>query len=336
MTTSSPSPSSASAAPPPQFLRLRHLGDGLSRASSDDWWRPAGPDTARAYGGQIAAHCVVAAAHCAAAPDDDDGDGSSWECTSVQVWFLRPGTMVETEYRVTTLREGRSFGVYEVEGAEVERRVAGGGAASESERAGRRVLCKAIATFQSGEAADAAGPALLSLPRPACVPSPPSADEVRTVVPCDDRGLRAWVRLPPGQSAAGSGASWERAATLAFLSDMQFAFAAFKKVVPAADLSRLNLRGRGIGSPLVDTFSRLGGVKAASLDHAIRFHAHGRGGPSPGPGGWVLFETDAPFAGAGRAHSVGQLWSADGRLLATAAQDAVLRVDEGFARRARL
>jgi acyl-CoA thioesterase-2 len=59
---------------------------------------------------------------------------------------------------------------------------------------------------------------------------------------------------------------------------------------------------------------------ALSLNHAIWFHAPARFGD------WFLYEVDSPWAGSGRGLSFGRLYSSDGQLLATSAQEQVLRV----------
>ena len=59
---------------------------------------------------------------------------------------------------------------------------------------------------------------------------------------------------------------------------------------------------------------------AASLDHAIWFHHPGR------MDDWVLYDCDSPRAGGGRGFSRGFLWSQDGTLLASTAQESLMRV----------
>jgi acyl-CoA thioesterase-2 len=59
---------------------------------------------------------------------------------------------------------------------------------------------------------------------------------------------------------------------------------------------------------------------AASLDHAIWFHHPGK------MDDWVLYDCDSPRAGGGRGFSRGFLWSQDGTLLASTAQESLMRV----------
>ena len=59
---------------------------------------------------------------------------------------------------------------------------------------------------------------------------------------------------------------------------------------------------------------------AASLDHAIWFHHPGKMDE------WVLYDCDAPRAGGGRGFSRGLLWAQDGTLLASTAQESLMRL----------
>ena len=62
---------------------------------------------------------------------------------------------------------------------------------------------------------------------------------------------------------------------------------------------------------------------AASLDHAIWFHHHGKMDE------WVLYDCDTPWSGGSRGYSRGSLWSQGGILLASTAQESLMRVKRG-------
>ena len=64
-----------------------------------------------------------------------------------------------------------------------------------------------------------------------------------------------------------------------------------------------------------------GDVKAASLDHAIWFH-DGRMRCDE----WMLYSTDSPWAGHARGMARGQIFTREGRLVASVAQEGMLRV----------
>ena len=60
-------------------------------------------------------------------------------------------------------------------------------------------------------------------------------------------------------------------------------------------------------------------IQAASLDHAIWFHRPGRADD------YLLYSMDSPNAGGGRGFSRGQMFSRDGCLIASTAQESLIR-----------
>ena len=104
-----------------------------------------------------------------------------------------------------------------------------------------------------------------------------------------------WVRFagrtPPDQQ--------RRAALLAYLSDMTL-----------LDTSTFP-HGRKVFDPE---------IQAASLDHAMWFHC------DRPLDGWLLYAQDSPFAGGGRGLSRGALYSRDGVLIASVAQEGLIRL----------
>jgi len=62
------------------------------------------------------------------------------------------------------------------------------------------------------------------------------------------------------------------------------------------------------------------GLKAASLDHAMWFHRFGRVDE------WMLYVQESPNATGGRGLSLGRIYSRDGVLLASVAQEGMVRV----------
>ena len=61
-------------------------------------------------------------------------------------------------------------------------------------------------------------------------------------------------------------------------------------------------------------------VKTASLDHAMWFHRRFRADE------WLLYVTASPSASGGRGLAGGQVFSRDGRQVASVAQEGMLRV----------
>ena len=63
-----------------------------------------------------------------------------------------------------------------------------------------------------------------------------------------------------------------------------------------------------------------GELVGASLDHAIWFHR-----PAPADD-WLLYATDSPWSGGGRGFNRGRIFSRDGRLVASVAQEGLIRM----------
>ena len=62
-----------------------------------------------------------------------------------------------------------------------------------------------------------------------------------------------------------------------------------------------------------------GELVGASLDHALWLHGEARADE------WLLYVTDSPWSGAGRGFNRGRIFTRDGRLVASVAQEGVLR-----------
>ncbi|MBZ0129370.1 MAG: acyl-CoA thioesterase II [Rhodobacteraceae bacterium] len=129
----------------------------------------------------------------------------------------------------------------------------------------------------------------------------PRPIDIREVAPqdlfdpssADDRN-HLWFRM---EAARGQGPQMQHC-LLAYASDM--------------NLLGSSLRPHGL------TWFK-GGVMTASLDHAMWFHA---------PidfGDWHLYSMDAPFTGGGRGFNRGSVFTQDGRLVASVAQEGLMR-----------
>ena len=62
-----------------------------------------------------------------------------------------------------------------------------------------------------------------------------------------------------------------------------------------------------------------GEVVSASLDHAVWFHGEFRADD------WLLYATDSPWTGGGRGYNRGRVFTRDGRLVASVAQEGMIR-----------
>jgi acyl-CoA thioesterase-2 len=66
------------------------------------------------------------------------------------------------------------------------------------------------------------------------------------------------------------------------------------------------------------------GLRLASLDHSIWFHAH------PDVNAWLLYAMDSPWAGEGRSISRGHIFTQAGKLVASVMQEGLVRLREDF------
>jgi acyl-CoA thioesterase len=182
----------------PSVLRLHGV-----TAYAADWWRAA----PRAFGGQIAAHLLLAAA---------DAAPKAWAVHSLHVHFVREGQMRQTRYVVEPVRRGRSFALFVVRAMETV-------IDHDSRVSSERLIALGVVSFHNASAerdSVCRGPAasLHAAPMPH-VPTPESqhaastsseaahqsaawrdwlggdpAAEAWQVQPADERGLRWWMR----------------------------------------------------------------------------------------------------------------------------------------------
>ena len=267
----------------------------------DNLFRGRQPDTAmqRVFGGQVAAHALVAAAR--TVPE-------RYVVHSLHSYFLRPGDpSVPIVYDVEDVREGRSFAT---------RRVI-------ARQHGRPIFAMTL-NFQIPEEGLEHQDAMPAVPAPEECPSlteifadreggGASADwrrewaalDVRYAgnsrpggeiqVPGEPARARLWIRvdgeLPP--------APLQHTAAFTYASDMTLLGAS---LVP---------HGVHISSPK---------VQAASLDHSIWFHRPFRADQ------WWLYDQHSPSASGGRGLIFASVFTQDGRLVASVAQEGLIRI----------
>jgi len=271
------------------LLQLERIDTNLFRGRQ--------PDTVmqRVFGGQVAAQAVAAATETTPAV---------YDLHSLHSYFLRPGDpAVPIVYDVEELREGRSFAT---------RRVV-------ARQHGHGIFFM-TANFQKPEEgfdhqdtmpevlAPEEGVDLAELFRKQEGPGGVwerewSALDVRFVgnshlggVDDPTRPARAqlWIRVG-GQLADDPGI---HRAAFTYASDLTLLGAA---LVP---------HGLRISSP---------GVAAASLDHTIWFHRPFRADE------WWLYDQHSPSASGGRGLAIARVWTQDGRLVASVAQEGLIR-----------
>lgn len=280
------------------FLAALDLTDTGARTREDIFtgpsqWMPTG----RVFGGQVLAQALVAAIR--TVPEGR-------KVHSMHGYFLRPGDVQQPiTFAVDRIHDGRSFAT---------RR-------AQCYQNGEPILSM-IASFQDVE------PGLehtvdmpVGLPDPESLPT--TADALGGIDhpvakfwagqrAFDIRHIDVPIYLPGGGEPSTRQAVWMRAigrlpddpnlhrAALAYASD-------YTILEPV-------LRAHGI------TWATRG-VKAASLDHAMWWHRDGRVDED-----WLLYDQESPVAIGGRGLSFGRIFARDGTLLATVAQEGMVRV----------
>ncbi|MDQ1288583.1 MAG: acyl-CoA thioesterase [Actinomycetota bacterium] len=250
----------------------------------------------RVFGGQVLAQSLVAAQRTVEAERP---------VHSMHGYFLRAGDLNEPiTFTVDRLRDGRSFSARRVQASQL----------------GRPILSM-IASFQQ----PASG-----IDHSAPMPDVPPPDDLLPLpehFPGDETAqLRAWLRHRPVEirpveqplhvspaERAGSQSLWIRvneqlpddpalhAAVLAYGSD-------FTILEPA-----LRLHGLTWSTP---------GMNVASLDHALWWHRPVRADS------WLLYVQESPSATGARALCTGRFHTADGELVASVAQEGMIRLLE--------
>ncbi len=254
----------------------------------------------RVFGGQVLAQCVIAAGRTVA--DIDDGKGVR-SIHSLHGYFMRPGDDTKPiRFAVERMRDGRSFSTRRVHAIQD----------------GVPILSM-ITSFQ-----DRAGGLDHQDPMPD-VPPPdelPSADDLfggmdhpgaRHVLkrPVEHRHVEGHLYAAPGPELVSHQSVWLK--TVGPLPADPLIHAAVLAYASDYTLLETVLRRHG----LAWTDPRL---RPASLDHAMWFHRPVQADD------WVLYAQESPSASGGRGLGLGRMFAADGRLVATVAQEGMIRV----------
>jgi acyl-CoA thioesterase II len=249
----------------------------------------------RVFGGQVLAQALVAAQRTVE---------PARAVHSMHAYFLRAGDSGEPiRFTVERLRDGRSFSARRTHALQF----------------GRPILSM-IASFQlPAEGMDHQEP-MPQVPPPESLPTlaqrygGPQGLPARYWLrqrPFDLRHVEQPVFIEPAPQRSAHQAVWMRAvgtlpddpalhtAVLAYASD----YALLEPVLRA--------HGRAFSTP---------GLKAASLDHAMWWHRPARADD------WLLFVLDSPSASGGRGLGTGRVYTRDGVLVASVAQEGMLRL----------
>lgn len=257
-------------------------------------WMPHG----RVFGGQVLAQSIVAASRTAPV---------GRAIHSLHGYFLRAGDItLPVNYSVDILRDGRSFSTRRVQGFQ----------------SGEPIFSM-IASFQESD------PGLEhhdgfpeNIPNPEDLPTAaelmgsnphPVAQYWATARPFDIRHVGSPIYFDVKGEPVAHQAVWIKA--LGVLPDDPILHRA--ALAYASDYTILEsiYRRHGI------SWSHPG-LKSASLDHAMWFHRDGRADE------WLLYVQESPSAQGGRGLALGRIFSRDGVLLATVAQEGMVRVPE--------
>jgi acyl-CoA thioesterase-2 len=273
-----------------EVLDLDRLGPDLFRGEGP----PVAPQ--RVYGGQVAAQALVAAGRTV---------DPARRVHSLHGYFVRPGDSAHAiQYQVENVRDGGSFSVRRAVALQHD----------------KPIFFMAASFHHDEEGLDHHASAPPGVPEPEDVPT--MADRLaryperlgiwaRIPRPIDVRylGEPGWVR-PGDRPAEPHQRAWMRidgklpddpllhACALTYASDLTLLDAV------------LSTHGEVWGP---------GGVVGASLDHALWFHRRFRADE------WLLYDCWSPSASGGRGLATGRLFTRDGRHVATAVQEGLLR-----------
>jgi acyl-CoA thioesterase-2 len=273
------------------LMRLETLGADRFLAQSEDIGTPA------VFGGQVLGQALMAASRTVEADRP---------AHSMHAYFLLPGEHAPIEYSVDRVRDGRSFTTRHV--------VA---------RQGERIIFEMSASFQTVDDG-----VEHQLPMPAAAGPEGLASELEQRIAMGERLPARWRdkglvphgleyrRVDPDDLLApavrpSESALWMRAiAPLPDDPNVHRALLAY-----ASDHGLLGAAMRPHGLSFMS-----GQVRPASLDHAMWFHRDFR------LDDWLLYSLDSPSASGARGLCRGSIFARDGRLVASTAQEGMLRV----------
>lgn len=250
----------------------------------------------RVFGGQVMAQSLMAAI---ATVDGERG------IHSMHGYFLRPGNaLLPITFAVETLRDGRSFSARRVQAMQE----------------GKTIL-SLISSFQDPVSGlDHQSPMPTAVPDPESLPSTsdrlgrmrhPIAQEWSWARPFDIRHVDPPIEIAPDRSEVATNMVWMKT---------------FSAMEGNANLHRAALAYASDYTLLEPILRRHGiswvrpGISVASLDHAMWWHRPARVDE------WLLYVQSSPSAQGARGLSNGRIYSRDGELVASVAQEGMIRV----------
>lgn len=274
-----------------RLLDIERLEVDLFRGQGE-----GGENSQRIFGGHVIAQALAAAYRTV-----DDR-----LCHSLHAYFIRPGDpSIPIIFEVDRARDGGSFTTRRVIAVQHGHQILNLAASFQKEEPGWAHQHDMPATPEPGSLpsrADARREIAARLPEAAREHFlRPRPIEIREVDPTDllkpekiSDYNRLWFRVAERIEAE----PWVHHCLMAYASDM-------------------SLLGSGNRRHGVSWYT--GEVMGASLDHAMWFHGPIRFDQ------WHLYEMDSPFGGGGRSFNRGKVFSEDGRLVASVAQEGLMR-----------
>ncbi len=257
----------------------------------------------RVFGGQVLAQCVMAAG--ITVRDVNDGDGTR-PIHSLHGYFMRPGDdTLPIRFAVEEMRDGNSFSTRRVHAVQK----------------GAPIMSMTCSFQERAGGLDHQDP-MPDVPGPDGLPSladafrgvdHPGARHIAESRPIEMRPVESNMFVDAGDQQVATNHVWMRA--IDRLPDDPLLHAAV--LAYSSDYSLLEpvLRRHG----MVWTDPRL---RVASLDHSMWFHRDARADE------WLLYAQQSPSAISGRGLSIGEMYTQDGTLVATTAQEGMVRVKE--------
>ena len=256
-------------------------------------WMPQG----RVFGGQVLAQSLVAATRTVA---------QERNFHSLHSYFLRPGDInKDIEFNVEILRDGRSFSARRVHALQ-----------------DGKPIFSMIASFQDESAGLEHEESMPEAPAPESLPSAadllsmidhPATNYWAKARPFDLRHVDEPVYLRPAKNQVASQMVWfktiDELPMDSLLHTAALAYASDYTILESV----LRRHGLSWAHP---------GLSAASLDHALWFHA------VPNLNDWHLYVQHSPAAMGGRGLSQGKIYSQSGKLIATVAQEGMIRIPD--------
>jgi acyl-CoA thioesterase-2 len=256
------------------------------------------PPWGRIFGGQVLAQSLVAAARTVDEPAMDR------PVHSLHAYFLRAGDpAVPITFDVERLRDGRSFSARRTQA--VQR--------------GKPILSMISSYQQPSEGLDHQAE-MPKVPGPEELPTleemfghieVPAVQQMLRSRPVDMRFVDGPLFVQPGPEPVAHQSVWFRAA--AAMPDESLLHAALLAFASDYTLLESVIRRHGLSWSTAR-------MKTASLDHAMWFHRPARADE------WLLYAQESPSASGARGLGVGRIFTADGILVASTAQEGMMRL----------